>query len=156
MIAEITAVQQLAGQAKAAVDVVKGLISLQVTTETQATVFEVQKRLLDMQSLAMQARDEQSALQQRVHELEAALAKRDDWEREKKRYKLRQVSRGVYVYVVAKSELQPGEPPHSICPSCFEHGQKSVLQIARLAYRPFQCPSCKTVYEMDPVTDGAE
>ena len=72
-----------------------------------------------------------------------------NWEKEASRYQLEELCSGVFVYSTKKGE-ENGEPPHKICPNCYQKHHKSFLQIKDLDYhgRDYVCtnPECKTTY----------
>lgn len=96
----------------------------------------------------MEAIAAQSALLERVRELEAEKAKLQAWNAEKSRYRLQQVNAGVFAYVL-KDDSSAGEPSHMICANCFERGEKSLLQAThqiKAGRRIHICPHCKAEF----------
>ena len=136
---------------KAAKDILKALFALKVTGEVQHQLTEIGDHLMSAQKAALDAQAEQQAMTGRIRELEEQLIKFEDWETQKQRYELKKTSPGrqTFVYTV-KESMQAGEPPHSICPKCYQDRVKSILQ--GRTYRPKQtmttgmyleCPQCQ-------------
>ena len=75
-----------------------------------------------------------------------AIAGFETWDAEKQRYELKPIgTQGVFAYSL-KPEHENGEPPHWICPDCYQDRKKSILQtviktpgMARVAI----CQRCK-------------
>jgi hypothetical protein len=63
----------------------------------------------------------------RVRELEEEKAKLEAWTAEKARYQLKSIRAGVTVYAL-KEGMEGGEESHYLCPTCYNRGQKSLLQ----------------------------
>src|SRR5262245_28439080 len=84
-----------------------------IVSDTSGRLFAVQSALL--------------ALQQENAELGVKLARMQDWETQKKRYKLATPFPGCMVYALQKS-MSDGEVAHYLCASCYQRGEKSLLQ----------------------------
>ena len=123
---------------KVAFDLVKGLKDINDATIRNATLMELQGRILE-------AQQEQSTLLQHLTELKDELKGLRDWEAEKQRYQLKELPPGILVYAL-KEQFMAEEPSHSLCPTCYQKGKKSLLHsnepgngIHRLT-----CYECKT------------
>jgi hypothetical protein len=125
--APAAAIARAASSLQAAGHLVKSLIGLKVTAEVQAKIVELQTAIFDAQGDALAAQAEQFTLTQRVRDLEAEVADAKAWEAEKQRYQLQEFPTGALAYVL-KPETANGEPPHRICPNCYQEGHKSILQ----------------------------
>ena len=115
------------GSVKAVGEIAKGLISLHTTAEVQAKAIELNSQIIDAQQQIFSAQATQTELVNRVRELEGQIAGMKDWDAQKKRYKLAAPFPGCMVYALQKS-MSGGEPPHYLCTSCYEKGQRSILQ----------------------------
>ena len=113
---------------KTAKDVVKALISLKVTGEVQAKLTEIGDHLMSAQAAALDAQAEQQTMSLRIRELEKQLIEFENWEAEKERYHLKEVTPGRFVYAI-KEPVETGEPLHSICPNCYERRIRSIMQL---------------------------
>src|SRR2546430_498478 len=105
------------GAIKTAFDIAKGLKDIDNATSRNAAVIELQEKLLTAQAA-------QSALVERIGQLEKEMARFETWEAEKKRYKLTDYGGGTFAYAMKTDEAR-GEPPHRICANCYESGHRS-------------------------------
>ncbi len=133
------AVELIAGLGlfKSMFDAAKGLKDINDTAVRNAAVIELQEHILA-------AREQQSALAERVRELEEEVARSETWNTEKQRYSLTQCALGAFAYVLKRAEAR-GEPGHALCATCYERGVKSILQTngeLMLARHAWVCPSC--------------
>jgi hypothetical protein len=123
---------------KTAFDLAKGLKDIDDAARRNAAVIELQEKILA-------AREAQSALLDRVGELEKEVAGFETWEREKRRYDLKNLGWGAFAYMLKKAE-RGTEPPRWICTNCYEHGHIATLQYGSLKKGEgfvWFCPSCK-------------
>ena len=94
-------------------------------------IIDMQAAVLEAQSDAITSQQAHSRQNARIAEIEQAVSNFQDWETEKARYALVNTGTGnydgVFVYLL-RSESAQGEPPHYICPRCFEQRIKSILQ----------------------------
>lgn len=129
------------GVFKSALDVAKGLKDITDPTARRAAVIELQEKILTAQAA-------QTALVDRVRELEAQVARFEAWEREKERYQLTDYGAGTFAYAL-KPEAAGGEPPHRLCAACYQKGHKSILQTEGTTTHKQErcaCPECKSVF----------
>jgi hypothetical protein len=107
----------------------------------------IQEKVAELTGVIVSAHQAQSALIERVRELEADLVRMENWETEKQRYELKQVSSlGTFAYAL-KEGTAGSEPPYRICAACYDRGKKSVLQATadlQSRHRVHACPECKT------------
>jgi hypothetical protein len=129
---------------KALKDIAQAMISLRDSNAFHAKLIEFNSALIDAQTKVFAVNQERSTLIERVRDLEAKIAEMEGWEAEKQRYELKEVGTRVFAYVV-KQEAQGPEPPHWICPSCYQNHQKSILQgfESHSFGWSHRCPSCK-------------
>lgn len=130
---------------KAASDLAGSAMKARDAAALQAKVAELYGVILAAQRDALSAQGEQSALLKRIDELEKQLAQREDWERQRERYELREVAPGSFAYALKESAAS-GEPQHMLCPNCYEHQRRSVLQatsgLSARRHRIQRCPGC--------------
>ena len=127
------------GAFKAMLDIAKGLKDISDATIRNAVAIELQEKILI-------AQEEQSALIERVRELEIQVAEFETWDAEKQRYELTDFGGGTLAYVL-KPSVTGVEPPHRICPACYQSGHKSILQSSgpvATGQKKYACPACKT------------
>jgi hypothetical protein len=130
------------GALKTAFDIAKGLKDIDDAARRNAAVIELQERILS-------AQQSQSALVERVHDLEKKVAGFEQWEAEKKRYALTDFGGGTFAYAL-KPDAANGEPPHRICPACYEKQEKAILQFkfrTATSRDKYQCSGCNKEFE---------
>lgn len=132
------------GGLKAALDIAKGLNATAGAVAINDAKIALQSAILDAQGALLAAQETQTANLKRIDELEAKIVEFETWEREKQRYELREISRGVFTYVL-KADAQSGEPVHCICARCYEHRERSILQSDGGSWgtATLTCPACK-------------
>jgi len=91
-----------------------------------ATV-EAQEQIMALREGALELQEENFSLKEKVMGLEARLQNKNDWESEIARYQLVTPWRGPSSVFALKSSLANDELPHYICPTCFNKGEKIIL-----------------------------
>jgi hypothetical protein len=112
---------------KAISDIAVGLQNLKTTAEIHAKAIELNQQILAVQKELFAAHAAQTALVDRVRDLEGQIARMKNWDAQKQRYKLAAPFPGCMVYALQKS-MSGGETPHYLCASCFDKGERSILQ----------------------------
>src|SRR5690349_8725799 len=100
-------------------DMAKGLKDINDAAVRNGAVIELQEKIL----AAQQA---QTALLERIGQLEKQVAEFETWDADKQRYELKELPPGIFVRSL-KPEMASGEPPHFICETCFQRGKKRTL-----------------------------
>jgi len=108
------------GAVKTAFDMVKALQNIHDIAARDRAVIELQKEILT-------AQEAQSALIKHVSELEAEVTRLKDWEADKQRYELTEITSGI-VALSIKPSMRGGQPFHRICADCAANGKKFYLQ----------------------------
>lgn len=111
---------------KVAGEIAVGLINLRADAEIQAKAIELNQKIIAAQHDVFAANAAQSALIQRIGDLEKEIAHIKAWEETKQRYKLISPWNGAFVYAL-KAQCDTSEPPHWLCEKCYEDGRKSIL-----------------------------
>ena len=128
---------------KTATEIIKNLVSLVKSAPSKGVpdnfLDSVNTEIGKLQRELLSAYTDQTALVDRVRELNDKLLKHETWEAEKKRYGLKELPHGGFAYSLNDAE-QTGEPAHYICANCFEDRVKSILQPK---LKGFVCPRCK-------------
>jgi hypothetical protein len=124
------------GAIKTAFDIAQGLHKIHDVAARDRAVVDLQKELL----AAQQA---QSELITRVTELEKEISSLKNWEADKARYQLAEISSGIFAFAI-KDAMRNGEPFHRICANCCAAGKKVYLQqhIRGQYYDQFKCSGC--------------
>ena len=141
---DIGAIQGALASLKTAAGIVKAMMGLKVTAEVQGKVIELQSVILEAQGNAIEATTAQYQLAERIRELEAELASRDNWGNESQRYALVAMWGGAAQAYALKQAAANGESPHLLCPQCFAAGRKGMLApVNRNGEVYYVCPGCK-------------
>lgn len=101
-------------------DSAKGLKDINDAAIRNGAVVELQEKILAAQA-------QQTALVERISELEAEVARFEAWETEKERYQLTNHGGDTFTYAL-KAGMEAGEPHHRICATCYQQRRKSILQ----------------------------
>lgn len=141
MYAEIVAAVQ---SAKTLSELVKSAHSLSNHTQMLAAVHAVQEKLGDAITAHLSSQEKQSALSERVRELEEQVNEVENWRGQMQRYALFEFPTKALAYAL-KPGMEQGEPLHYLCTSCVDKKQKSTLQPNG---RLLHCPACKTTIAM--------
>jgi len=105
---------------------------------------EARDKALELYGQVVSAHGTHLALLQQVRRLEENAGEKDEWVRQRQRYKLVDFGGGVFVYVLKEDEAE-GEPPHYLCAKCYEHKTRSILRRDSALYTEravWDCPEC--------------
>jgi len=121
------------GGLKTAFDLAKALKDIDDRARRNSAVIELQEKILG-------AQETQSALIERVRELEKQLASFEQWDAEKEKYELKEIYQETFAYVI-KESARGTEPSHWICAACYQMRKKSILQKSDSVH--MICPACE-------------
>jgi Zn finger protein HypA/HybF involved in hydrogenase expression len=129
---------------KTAAEITQSLLELKTDAAVTAKAVELNGVIIDVQGKLLETQTQYSSVIGRVNELEAEIVRFKDWENEKQRYHLQQLVPGTLVYRL-KPGMENGEPPHELCPHCYQQRVKSILQGTGTSQgrEMFVCPHCK-------------
>ena len=150
---DMGSIQAAIGSLKTAGDIAKGLIQLKTTAEIQSKIIELQSVILAAQSSALAAQSDQFSMLEEKRKLEAKVAEVEAWENEAKRYQLTDHGGGTFTYLL-KEGMENGEPPHSICPTCYGNRRKSILQwkgTSLSRQKLMLCPACNHAFTLGKI-----
>lgn len=119
------------GAFKTASEALKSLKDLVSSPDASAKIADIQSALIDAQQSAIDTQRAHSAQVDQIRALEAELRAYETWDAEKQRYELKDLGDGHFTNVLAYrlKEAEAGaEPPHSICPDCYQSRVKAILQ----------------------------
>jgi hypothetical protein len=115
--------------------------------DARAQVTALYDVILSAQTSALEANIKQSAMIDRIRDLEEEICRMKAWEAEKQRYKLVSPVRGAFVFAL-KKDVSNGEPPHYLCANCFKQGKPSILNDLPGSkddhWHYWTCPNCKS------------
>ena len=116
---------------KSAAEIARAMKGLHDLADVQTKVIDLQSAILEAQSNALTAQSEQFTMIQRINDLEKELAQAKAWKEEKERYQLITPWNGCHVYALKESS-KGTDPPHWVCPHCFDDAKKSMLHDAEI------------------------
>jgi hypothetical protein len=164
MVFDMATIAEAVTSLKTATDVLNSLKSLRGRSgpdkSLEEEITKLQGAISAAHSSAFAAQVEQFSMLKTIRDLEAKVAEFETWDSEKVRYDLVDVNPGfgsVYVYRL-KREAARGEIVHCICPKCYGHRIKSILQGThelKLRRRVHECPECKSTYLFGNVAEPA-
>ena len=126
--------------------------------EIVAAVSEVNTKLLQANDVALHSQEKQSVLAAKVNDLEKEITCLKDWERERERYELRQVARGVFVRV-EKGVTGNWQSAYKFCATCFEQNSKAPLQQEKIQVGrrlSLTCHRCKSKVIFDSYLSNSD
>lgn len=132
------------GSLKVAIDIAKGVQSLQTSTAVNQAISDILNALVDARSDALDAVETKAALLKRIDGLEAELARLKAWDGEKQRYEMKRYHPGVVAYAL-KPGMEGEEKSHRLCAACYQKTEKGFLQATAALDgrdRIYQCSCC--------------
>lgn len=130
---------------KHAADIAKAMKELHLQTDIQTKVIDLQSAILSAQSDALTTQAEQSTMIQKIRDLQEEVARVKAWDKTKQRYQLITPWDGCHVYAL-KDASKGTDPPHWICPHCYEDDRRSMLNNSkkhdRVTRDIIKCPHC--------------
>lgn len=128
---------------KTMLDTARGLKDINDATVRNSSILDLQQKILDAQS-------QQTALIERIAQLERQVASFESWDREKSRYQLTDFGSGTFAYAL-KPEARNGEPDHRICPACYQRDRKAILQFTGrnvMMQDVYRCSECEEEFNL--------
>lgn len=125
---------------KGAIDIAKGLKTAYDANKVLEVKTDLLERLLDVQGRTLSLQQEHATVINENQRLQTELANFVKWDDTASRYELFRVDTGKFVYALKKSQ-DPQQPPHWLCPNCFDQRQKSILQVPKIG-GTYRCPRC--------------
>ncbi len=138
MLEDVTAAIQSIGVLKT---LVTAAIGLKNHNEFLVAISDANSKLMAAHSAALAAQEKEFSFAKRISELEQKIVQLENWESEAKRYQLKEVTVGVFAYVL-KPGMEFGEPPHMLCANCFSKRQKGILQLRDQIINDYTCHNC--------------
>jgi hypothetical protein len=125
---------------KTAFDIAKGLKDITDAAARNAAVIELQEHIISAQAA-------QSALVERVRELEKEVANFETWKADKQQYELKYLGLGAHAYML-KPDARGTKPPHWICTHCYGDRRTEIIQYTSIGgVTGFFCPACHNKIE---------
>jgi hypothetical protein len=119
-------------------------VDLRDLSKIGAIQVELNQRILDVQSALLEMQEKLAAKAQAFDELKTHARELEEAARDRERYVLFPIMPGAFVYRL-RDGVEPSEPVHYVCQTCFDKGVKSVLTLERHSYgATYQtCPACR-------------
>jgi len=130
---------------QSAYNLTKGIADLNEVHAIKTQIGKLTAQILTAQENALLSQEREATLARQVNGLEQHIAQLETWETEKQRYQLESLPPGAHVYSL-KEEMAAGEPAHHICPTCYQHGKKSILHQSETNNGTYhlECSECGT------------
>jgi regulator of replication initiation timing len=140
---------------KTAIDLATAIKNITDDIELKAKTSELYNSIIGLQNGIMSMQAENHSLLQDNHSLSKKLVDVETWEQEKTKYSLSEICPKVFVYSRRKDE-DSHEPPHCICTTCYNQGEKSILQFKEKTHAGtyYKCHKCSS--EICDYNDKAE
>jgi len=120
---------------------VKGSLEKIKDEAVREKVEELLNAIIPLQSEIIALQEANLSYIKEIQNLEKKLREVEDWDKEAASHELKELSRGIFVYV-KKPESGRTRPDVYLCANCFDSNhKKSILQMAGRGY--YRCPSCK-------------
>jgi hypothetical protein len=133
-----TLLAAIPGLAKAGADIA----AASDEAKRNAQLIEFQRVIIQLQSSIASVQIQNAALLRDKEHIEKQLMQLENWTTEKDRYTMVSVFGTATVYSLKKS-MSKDEPPHYLCPKCYQHGQKMILQPSNpKGFIHIVCPAC--------------
>jgi len=111
-------------------------------------VGEMQGQISSALASAITAQTDQMTALDLIRDLKKQLAEFEEWGRKKHKYLLKEVGPGATARLF-QPDADDAEPPHWVCPTCYEH--RKTIPLQGLTYSDQRgtgdvrsCPECKT------------
>jgi len=132
---------------KSAIDLARGIKDVVADSELKIKTSELVDTIIAIQGIVLSLQSENQSLLQSNYELTQKIVKFESWEKEKKKYKLIEISKGVVVFAFDSSQ-DPSIPSHYICKNCYNDHQASILDpiYIRNDGSRYSCPRCKAEF----------
>ncbi len=109
----------------------------QKAIELQTAIISLQTAIMSIQAQNQETLAENNSLKQKLIDIE-------NWEAETKKYSLKEVAPGAFVYVINQDQAG-AEPSPWLCTNCYNQKKRSILQRGIDSGEGYfhNCPSCK-------------
>lgn len=152
---DLIAIAQGLNAIRSASQIAQAMIGLRDEARILEHSVDLNRKIADALAALNAAHTEQAALLESVDKLKKEVTRLKAWNADQKRYQLEQLPPGVNVYTLKQSAAKPGEPIHSICPTCYGKGEKQILQRGETNHGQYElkchsCPTTLTVGHFNP------
>lgn len=130
-----------------ATNIIKSLFDLKIDSRILEKLNLLNKELQSLYGSNLELQQKLASSIAEIDNLKKEIVRFEEWELQKSRYKLHSPWDSAVVYAITE-ENSMGEPPHWLCPKCFEERKRSFLYPRRSkssGYEEFFCNSCGSV-----------
>lgn len=117
-------------------------------SQRRAQLIEFQDAIINANTMIASVQQQNLSLLREKDDLEKQIVQLKNWDAEKQRYALVSIFEGTASVIAMKESISNGEPPHWLCPNCFQSGKKSFLHPYREDRQPLRfgvsCSACPT------------
>jgi len=138
----IETVATTGAQIRSIMDNIQSLYALVKKRKLDADIVE---KLLAVSMMVAEASAQNTRLDTEIATLKKELDAQDIIQKRKRNYVLSETPMGVRVYRL-KDTAETGEPPHEVCPNCFERDKIAILQPRGTV---LECDACKAAYRVE-------
>jgi hypothetical protein len=138
-------ISELASAVSAAASVAKlahGALKLAKQAGLQQVLLDFNTQVIELQGKIMAASAKYEELAKIKDEAVKKLVAYENWNKKAARYLLTELAPGILVYA-QKPDVKNTEPPHYLCPYCFEKLKRSILQRPSADSTNYVCHECK-------------
>ena len=144
------------GSVKTVIDLAKTVKDVASDTDLKIKTGDLYDSMISLQNVIFSLQSENQSLLNSKYELEKKLVEFESWEKEKTKYKLIEISKGVVTYTYDTSQ-DPSMPSHYICKNCYNDRTASILNPVFISSEGSQyiCPRCKAELNTHVENHGA-
>ena len=92
---------------------------------------QLTQHIIEAQQALTAAGMAQADAAEKIRTLEQQIVQFENWQAERERYELKDTGQGSLAYAL-KEGVEPSEPPHWLCPHCYEGRKKSIMKHEKL------------------------
>lgn len=135
------------GSIKTTIDLAKTIKDFTADTDLKIKTRDLYDSMISLQNIIFSLQSENQSLLNSKYELEKKLMDFESWEKEKTKYKLIEISKGVVTYSFDTSQ-NPSIPSHYICKNCYNDKRASILDpiFIHSEGSRYICPKCKSEF----------
>lgn len=145
---DVDVINQTVGTLKAAADAAEAAKSMDNIAHVKGKVVDMLDLILRAHGAAVQTQAQLLMMLQENFELKNQISSVNQWQNTAERYELKDFGGNTFAYSL-RTELADQEPPHLLCPNCFQLQRKSILQFSHDTpsnQKLYNCSACTNQY----------
>lgn len=147
---ELTAVGKMATSVAGKLLELNNLIQ---DAKVKNAVIEITTKVLELQQKLSEAQGDYDKLMQEKRGLEDKLVAKQKWEDVAQRYQLKKIDGGMFLYELSM-QYAGSQPPHYLCPNCFNKQTKSIMQVKNKGSGVLSCHECNLELDFGDDSDS--